>query len=163
MVTGVRPTRRSILARGLAITALLPLLAGCGGGKPPPPVIAELHITAAADINPDEAARAAPVMLKIFQLSSTGGFDAIDFYQLGDGAALGRDLVAQDELSIAPGDHRDVSQPLKDGAHYLAVVAAFRAIDRASWKSVVAVPPQGTTALNVEVSGTRVTIKAKSP
>jgi len=154
-----RVTPWAILVALLGATAL-----GCSEAPPPPPPpgIVDLTVSAAPNINPDQTGRPSPVALTVFQLSATAGLEAADFFQLGDGKLLGRDVRAQDSISITPGEQRELTRPLQEGAEYVAVVAAFRAIDRAKWKAFVQVPPHGTTRVHARIDGIKVVLDTDS-
>src|SRR5262249_28424185 len=100
-------TRRRAFA--VFVGAGLSLVTACSGSSSPG--IVELTITAADDINPDAAGRASPVVLRIYQLAAGTQFQAADFFQLFEKEAptLGPDLVAREEVIVAPSDSRKVT------------------------------------------------------
>jgi type VI secretion system protein VasD len=155
-------TRRRSFAL-CAAAALSLLVAGCGGGGPPPPGSVDLTVTATPDINPDQAGRGSPVVLRVYQLAEPTSFQAADFFQLFDKeqATLGADLVAREEVVLPPGGTLSISIALKPNAKRIAIAAAFRDIDKASWRAVVEVPPTEKTKLKAEVTKLQVTL-AKS-
>ena len=150
-------TRRRAFALCAAAFALLAV--GCGGG-PPPPGNVDLTITATNDINPDSAGRASPVVLRVYQLAEPTQFQAADFFQLFDKeqATLGADLVAREELVIPPGGTLSVPIALKPNAKRIGIAAAFRDIDKASWRAVIEVPPTEKTKLKAEVMKLQVSL-----
>jgi type VI secretion system protein VasD len=137
------------------------VLAGCFGGSSPGTV--DLTINAAPDINPDSAGRPSPVVLRVYQLAAPTQFQGADFFQLYDKEAptLGADLVAREEVTVAPGGTRNLAIALKPNAQAIGIAAAFRDIDRASWRAVIDVPPTKTTKLKAEVKKLEVSL-AKS-
>jgi len=153
---------RSIKTGLLAVAAVAySTLAGCGGASaPPPPTIAALTMTAAADINPDATGQAAPVTVRIYQLASTTAFDQADFFQLynNDQAVLGADLLGRDEVTITPGGTQQLVKDLKPGVTAVGVVAAFRDIQHANWRATAAPPANKTTAITVAIQGLNVTL-----
>jgi type VI secretion system protein VasD len=154
-------TRRRVLA--VAAAAVLPLIvAGCGGG-PPSPGMVELTINAAADINPDGSGRASPVVIHVYQLAAPTQFQTVDFFQLIDKeqAALGADLVAREEVTIAPNGTQVLTLTLKPNTQSIGIAASFRYIEKASWRAVMQVPPTKTTKLKADVTKLEVTL-AKS-
>ncbi len=153
--------RRLLWAAGLAAAAALcgPLAAA---PPAPQPTIAVLDIQAAADINPDPKGAAAPVGIRLYQLTLPDGFEAADFFALyrDDGAALGAALRGREELVLAPGRRERVSEEMKEDAHYIGVLVAYRDIDHASWRLVVPVPANKTTTFAVELAGETVRLAA---
>jgi type VI secretion system protein VasD len=150
-------TRRRAFAVFVA-TGLSLALAACGGA--PPPGIVELTITASNDINPDTGGRASPVVLRVYQLAGPTTFQAADFFQLFDKETptLAADLVGREELTIPPGGTLSLTIPLKPNTQRIGIAAAFRDIDKASWRAVVEVPPNKTTKLKAEVAKLQVSL-----
>ena len=136
-------------------------LAGCGGvSAPPPPTVAALTMTAAADSNPDASGAAAPVTVRIYQLASTATFDQADFFQLynNDQAVLGADLLGRDEVTITPGGTQQLVKELKPGVTAIGVVAAFRDIQHANWRATATPRANKTMAIAVSIQGLNVTV-----
>jgi type VI secretion system protein VasD len=154
-------TRRRAFAVSAAV-ALSLTMAACGG-SPPPPGNVDLTITATDDINPDPAGRASPVVLRVYQLAEPTTFQTADFFQLFDkeSPTLGADLVAREEVTIPPGGTLSVPIALKPNAQRIGIAAAFRDIDKASWRAVIEVPPNKTTKVKAEVMKLQVSL-AKS-
>lgn len=150
-------TRRGAFAAGLA-AILVVAMAGCSSA--PKPGIVALSISAGGDINPDATGQATPVVVRVYQLAADAQFQSADFFQLYDKeqAVLGADLLGREEVTISPGGARALSIPLKPTAQFIGIAVAFRDIDRASWRAVVAVPPHGTTQLKAMVQNLRVTL-----
>jgi type VI secretion system protein VasD len=151
-------TRRRTFALCAAAGVAL-IAAGCGGG-PPPPGSVDLTVTATNDINPDAAGRASPVVLRVYQLAEPTTFQAADFFQLFDKeqATLGGDLVAREEVVIPPGGTLSIPIALKPNAKRIGIAAAFRDIDKASWRAVIEVPPTEKSKLKAEVTKLQVTL-----
>jgi type VI secretion system protein VasD len=149
-------TRRRLFA--VSVAGGLSLVAACSGS--PSPGSVDLTISAANDINPDPAGRASPVVLRIYQLAGGTQFQAADFFQLFDKETptLGPDLVAREEVTVAPGSTRNLTVALKPNAQAIGIAASFRDIDRASWRAVVDVPPTKTTKLKAEVKKLQVSL-----
>jgi len=140
------------------------LLAACAK-EPPPPGVIDLSIRAAPDINPDGDGRPAPALVRVYQLASPVKFENADFFLLfeKEKETLGPDLVGREEIPVMPGETKTLNQPLKPNVTHLGVVAAFRDIDRATWRAVVEVPPHGTTKLESEVEKIKISLGPASP
>jgi type VI secretion system protein VasD len=118
------------------IVLLCAVLVGCA--SPPKPVISTLQITveAAADVNPDSRRRASPVSVRVYALKTLAAFEAADFFALfeKDQATLGADLVAKEELIMRPGETKVVNLKLGPEAKSLAYFAAYRDLEKATWR-----------------------------
>lgn len=135
------------------LPALLAVLLSACAKDPPPPGVVDLSIKAAEDINPDGDGKPAPALVRVYQLASPVKFENADFFLLfeKEKETLGADLVGREEIAVAPGETKTLNQPLKPNVTHIGVVAAFRDIDKATWRAVVDVPPNGTTKLESEV------------
>ena len=115
---------------------------GCGSA-PPKPVPTKLEIIASADINPDSAGRASPVVVRLYQLRTDAEFTDARFFPLYDHEkeALGQSLISRDEYSLEPGAHRKQDLPVSPDARFFGVLVAYRD-PAAQWSAVVPVPPK---------------------
>lgn len=147
------------VVRTLACLAGLALLGACGG--PPPPTLVQLTLQAGPDINPAATGEARPVVVRIYRLGGLGAFLESDFFSLEADAAgtLGRDLVGEEALSVAPGSVQRLEREFEPEARHLGIVAAFREIDRASWRAHAPVPPNQTTRLVALIEGDQVIVQ----
>jgi type VI secretion system protein VasD len=146
--------------------AVLVAVTGCGG-KPPkieppaPAPVLRVDVSAAANANAAASAKGLPIVVRLYELKSAGGFRGADFFSLYDREAeiLGDDLIARQELTLAPGQSRQVSRPLSPEARYLGVVGAYRDIDRAQWRQVAPLGGDGKNALAVFVGADAIRIE----
>jgi type VI secretion system protein VasD len=122
--------------------------------SPPKPRIVAITLESSADLNPDSDGRASPVVLRLYQLSSTDDFLNAEFVALyrNDAATLGRALIAKKELAVLPGEHSTIKLELAGDARSLGVLVAYRDIDHATWRLT------GTT----DQSALRLSLGAKS-
>lgn len=122
----------------------------------------KLTVTALAGVNPDRSGRPSPILVRVYELKATSAFDSADFFTLygKDQATLGGDLNAKNEFLLRPGDSKSVEQPTQPGTKFIAVVAAYRDIERSRWRAVAPVPPNRTTPLVIRVDAADVTIGA---
>ena len=125
---------------GAAFLAVL-LMAGCASA--PKPTQLSGRIEASATVNPSTSQRPSPLMLRVYELKSPTAFNAADFMSLyqRDQAELAADLVAREELTLAPGESRPLSKTLSPDTRYIGVVGAFRDLEHAQWRSLAAVEP----------------------
>jgi len=152
-------TRRHIAVLGLAGAGLL--LAGCAA-KPVVTTVA-VTLTAGADANPDARGRASPLTVRVYALKSPGPFEGADFFSLfeKDQATLGAELVQREEMLLRPGETKKLDLTLPADAKSIAVMAAFRDLDRARWREVVPVTTGKPQTLTVNFGARQIRIDAK--
>lgn len=158
----MRPRRWSILK--LVFAGSLLFLAGCAGApKPPPPTVIQLSLAVGSDANPDSRGRASPVIVRLFELKSRAAFDSADFFSLyeKDQSTLGSEMVAREEFQLKPMEMRQIERTLQPDTRHIGVVAAFRDLERAIWRSATVVPLNKTSAVQLRIEGRSITINAK--
>jgi len=157
--------RTRLRLRAASIVCLSALIAAaCKSAPPaPPPTIVRISVSALDRVNPDHMGRPSPVLVRVYELKTTAAFDSADFFTLygKDQATLGGDLNAKNEFLLKPGDSRMVEQPAQPGTKFVAVVAAYRDIERSRWRSTVPVPPNQTTLIDVRIDAADVSIDTK--
>jgi len=147
--------RRTILGLptlGLPFLGLL-ALTQCAGPPPPPPVLT-LTIVGSADQNPDGGGRAAPVAVRVYQLSGTAKFEQTDVFALKDNEAktLGTEAAAGSlEYLISPGETKTVKIDLKPMVSSIGVAVMYRDIDHAKWRATAPAAAHGPTVYNASV------------
>ncbi len=114
----------------------------------------EVRLTAAAGANASASGQGAPVVVRIYQLGSTAAFDKAEFFRLlnADAATLGADLIAKDEVLVAPGATRQQSLVLTDKVRAIGLFAAFRDFPRKAWRLAVPVPAGSAATVPVAVT-----------
>ncbi len=138
------PTSRSFYRRVFATTLVLLgvwMLNACASKPVVTPVA--MRAVASVDVNPDGRNRASPILVRVYALKSTGAFDSADFFSLfeKDQATLGGELVQREELLLRPGDSKPLQMTLAADVKAIAVVGAYRDLERARWRAVYAVEP----------------------
>ena len=150
-------------SKALVLFCAMVLVAGCAAPPPPAPdpTIVNLQIRSAADINPNPDGRPSPVILRIYQLKTLTAFEDADFFSLfeRDLEVLGQDLLRKDEVSLKPGDTQAITLEPKDEVRFIGVMASFRDIDQAQWKTIASISPNQTNVLYLDVIGTRAAFK----
>ncbi|TCU92996.1 type VI secretion system lipoprotein TssJ [Paracandidimonas soli] len=138
---------RMRLSRFPWIVLLAFVLAACAStsSKLASPYVVEVE--AGKAVNPTEDGRAAPVQVTVYELSSRQAFDHADFFALFERPreALAQDLLHLEQFVLQPGESRSIERPGKLEAKWLGVVVAFRDIDNAGWREVVALPEPVST------------------
>lgn len=142
-----------ILLACFAVTTL----AGCGSS----PTRLEAKVTAAENVNKDEFGRALPIVVRLYELKSTGSFQSADFFGIYDqeAATLGGDLLAREELHLRPGELKTVEREAAPEAQHLGVVGAYRQIDDARWRTTHALKPGATNKVEIQVGPNAVSIR----
>src|SRR5690606_42014295 len=51
--------------------------------------------------------------------------------------ALAPDLVVQEELELRPGERRELKLFVREGSHYVGVLAAYRDLPETAWRFVI--------------------------
>ena len=145
MFAAVESARRAPVRvlQGLVL-AFFALLAGCSSAPPAPkPTPVKATVQAAADVNPDTLKRASPLVVRIYELKSAAAFEAADFLSLydRDQATLGAEMVGREEFTMRPGESRPWEKNIGPEVRFIGVMAAYRDIEHARWKTLVAVKP----------------------
>lgn len=143
-----RACGRAALVAGL-------LLCGCASRPEPPPepLVVSARAIAAADVNPDAAGRASPVLVRLYLLRSEAAFAGADFGALyaDERSVLGAALLERHELLLAPGSEQALRLPLPPGTVCIGAIAAFRDVRSARWRARIDAPQQSTGELRVQV------------
>ncbi len=139
------------------------ILSGCGifgGTSEPEPVILDLTISASKNLNPDIEKRASPIVIRIYQLTQIDTFNNSDFFALyeNDQSILAKDLKYREEIEIKPGQSSVKPLEINAASKYIAVLAAFRDLDRAQWKSFLEIDPLNLQSLKIELGEFKVII-----
>lgn len=133
-------------------------LQACGGSTPKKLMI---QYEASAQMNPDLNLRPSPLVINSYQLSSLNSFQEADFFSLYDQAktVLGKELLYQDQIEIKPNQVLKTEQDYFDRTKYLAFIAAFRDIDHAVWKKIIAIKPKEKKPILVLLSAEEMEVK----
>ena len=155
------------VSRLLAIVVVaLSMLSACSSpvvpAKPDPTVVT-VSLAATNTINVDARNRANPVVVRLYLLKNSAAFDVADFFSLFDKdmEVLGDAVVAHDEIVLKPGETRALDPKVADGAKVIAVLAAFRDVNRAAWRATAPVVANRTNEVTVSLDGTRVAVAAR--
>ncbi len=142
---------------GAAVASLVLslMLVSCAKPPPPPPKPTVLQINLAVDVNanPDSRGRASPVVARMLELKSLATFQSTDFFSLFDHEkdALGSELVAKEEFLLQPGENQQFTRELQPDTRFVAVLAAYRDIERSRWRASIPVTLNETTPVTISV------------
>jgi type VI secretion system protein VasD len=144
--------RQATLTQGIGIALLfaLAITAGCGGKaapikvdmpklpEAPPPTELLIDVTATTRLNIGPGGDSAPLMVRFYELTDSGGFMSADYFRLlnDDRSALAGDLVAKEQVSFRPGQTRTITKNLNPTTRYVGIFAAYRTTDGTIWKAV---------------------------
>jgi len=142
------------------------LIAGCASPPkppPPPPTVIKVSVEVVPGVNPDARGRASPVVVKFFELKSLAAFESADFFSLfeKDKETLGAESVAREEMQLQPQENRKFERELQPETRFVGVVAAFRDLERATWRAAVAVPAHKTTPVTIRLDARSVALTAR--
>lgn len=160
---GVWPARIQAAKRLMLAACVLSLVA-CA--KPPPPVVSDvtLLVNAGVDVNPDSRKRPSPVTVRVYALKSAAPFESADFFSLydKDSATLGAELVQKEELLLRPGEAQQMNLKLGAEVKALAVMAAFRDLERARWREVHMLDVGKPVEVTVRLNGSRISLEKRA-
>lgn len=146
------------IVKTLFILLLLAGLTGCFGGNS----IVKLNasVDAAKDVNPDPGGRPSPVVVRVYQLRSLDTFKSADFFAIYDSevATLGQTLVRRDEFELQPGTKTDYIDNIDPSTKYIGVLAAFRDLDNARWRSFIKLPEENKIYLKIDLESLAVSV-----
>lgn len=118
-----------------------------------------LHLVADDQLNPGATGDPAPVRVRLYELKNAANFMRADYFALAERATptLGADLIEQDEIWVHPGEHRQFSRTLNSQTRYVGLVVAYRDIDQAQWRALLAIAPGQTHKflINLDARGVR--------
>jgi len=103
----------------------------------------DITLMAAADLNPDDKGRAAPIMVRIYELRSEAGFESADYFTLlqHDKALIGSDLLVREEFIMRPGDVKTIRRKSHPDLAAIGVLAGYRDLAHADWRAVQKLEP----------------------
>lgn len=131
------------------MACLLLLLSGCSlglgaltGPRQELPVPLEITIMATEDANPAINGRPSPVVVTLFELSTTSNFLSTDFFSLqsSGGTVLADELVGIEQHSLLPGEIRIIRRKAGLRSRFLGVIAGFRDLENSMWRTSISLP-----------------------
>jgi type VI secretion system protein VasD len=127
---------------------------------PPPPTVINLQIEVESNINPDIDGRAAPVMLRIYELREISAFNSADFFALYDKeqATLSADLARKQEFLLKPGEIKTLTLEPDADVRNLGFFAAFRQLDTAQWRAIAPVKAHQTQTYKIKLKANELSV-----
>jgi type VI secretion system VasD/TssJ family lipoprotein len=105
-----------------------------------------LSLQAERSLNTDRQQGSASLALRVYVLRDGQAIQRASFDSLydNDEATLGAALLRREIVHLRPGESREMVLTLGDEARYVAVVAAYRELERSQWRTVLALPADDT-------------------
>ncbi len=130
--------------------------------KPPEGATLQVTIVASPLVNPDLNGRPSPILVRIYQLTNDELFKQADFQALyeRDREVLLDTAVGRHEMIMGPGGIRAITTSVKPEARFIAVMAAYRKIDEATWKISVPLLGKTDTVLRADIQRLKVELRA---
>jgi type VI secretion system protein VasD len=106
------------------------------------PIRLELSLVASNDVNPDDQKRAAPIVVRVYELKTDATFNSADYFSLQDKdkTVLADDLVARDQFQLRPGEQAVIRRTIDPATTRLGILAAYRDLPNSVWRVVYALP-----------------------
>lgn len=134
---------------GLLAIAIMVLLSACASA--PTREKLDMQISATVDVNPDMQGRPSPIILHIMELSTAEQFNSLDYMSLTQpsGTALGAALLSKNQMVLQPGDNRQLPMELNPLTTAIGLVAGYRDIDNAVWRTSLPVTQGSTKGISI--------------
>jgi type VI secretion system protein VasD len=153
---------RAVLPTARLFTVLLPCLLLLGGCSlfSKSPTTTQITVSADAQVNVDSRKRATPIAVRVYLLRNTTAFSTADFFSLWEKEqqTLAEAIQWREELMLKPGESRVLDRRDAADAKFVAVVGAFRNIDKASWRASEALIPNKHNKIIISAVGDKVSV-----
>lgn len=131
--------RRTLLQGAIATPPLLAVLAGCASTARSMPTPYAVSIRIDDGVNPDARGKAAPILVKVFELKSSGNFESSDYFALQDRdrETLATELVNADQAIMRSGEERVFKREAGLDSRAIGIIAGYRKLETARWRTVL--------------------------
>lgn len=155
------PQRKSIVLSCIATFMALVFVSGCATTARVLNLDTEvvLNLQVWPNINPDEAGRSSPLVIRVFELKDARQFQTEDFIGLFQESKerLGGDLVAERRLrELAPGLDREEVLKVDPSVRYIGLLAEFVQYENAQARLVFPIEAHRTTEKIIWVNKTSI-------
>jgi type VI secretion system protein VasD len=125
---------------------------------PPPPTKVSVMLRADDDVNAAIDGTGRPLQVRLLQLAGVNEFMEADFFALDADpkAALGDAFIKEERETLTPGKLDPWQRTLEEGTRFLGVMAAYRDVGTAQWRTYVEVPRNQTTLYEARFGATGV-------
>jgi type VI secretion system protein VasD len=115
-------------------------LGGCAATAKsmPTPYVVSIRVDD-GDVNPNGSGRAAPILVKVFELRSSANFESADYFSLQDRdrETLAMELVNTDQAMMRGGEERSFKREAGLDSRSIGVIAGYRRLESARWRVVL--------------------------
>lgn len=117
---------------------VMPSLAHAQFSHPREQTKLDITVTAEAGVNPDDKGRAAPILVRIYELKSEASFESADYFSLhaSDKTVMGADLLVREEFILRPGEVKKIRRMSHPELTAIGVVAGYRELAQTEWRVV---------------------------
>ncbi|WP_447771441.1 type VI secretion system lipoprotein TssJ [Variovorax boronicumulans] len=134
--------RRTLIQGALATPPLLAGLsgiAGCASTAKSMPTPYAITVRIDEGVNPDGRGQSAPILVKVFELKSSGNFETADYFALQDRdrETLMTELVNADQAILRSGEERVFKREAGLDSRAIGVIAGYRKLEAARWRIVL--------------------------
>lgn len=149
---------RSVLTLGFALA-----VTGCSFFGDEEGAEVQLNVMVDKQVNPDPSGRASPLVIKIYELNDKLAFETKDFFSVYDGSdkELAQAIIKQKEYQVNPGHEIHQALVASPKTNYVAIVAAFRDIEVAKWRSIAKVVPGEEHNVTFTLKGVTIEVDAQ--
>ncbi len=147
--------------RRAVMLAALGALGACGAS----PTRTSLNLSAAAGLNPNQAAQPSPLVVRVYELKSVDTFNQLQFFDLFDQdvAKLGADLLNRRELEIQPGATVTWQREADPAARFVGAIAGYRDLTNITWRASVALRAEARNTINLRLDERSMTVTLAQP
>lgn len=132
--------RRTLLQGALATSpSWAGLVSGCASTAKSLPTPYAVSIRIDEGVNPDGRGKAAPILVKVFELKSSGNFETADYFALQDRdrETLSTELVNADQAILRSGEERTFKREAALDSRAIGIIAGYRKLEEARWRIVL--------------------------
>ncbi|KAF1067767.1 type VI secretion system lipoprotein TssJ [Variovorax sp.] len=131
--------RRTLLRSAIVTSPWLAGLGGCASTAKSMPTPYAVSIKVDDGVNPDGRGQAAPILVKVFELKSSGNFETADYFALQDRdrETLAAELVNADQAILRSGEERTFKREAGLDSRAIGVIAGYRKLENARWRLVL--------------------------
>ena len=136
------------------------LIAGCASNKPPPSLKIMMSIEVDDLVNINDQGVPSPIVVRLYELKTNSAFEQSAFFDLfdNDTAKLGTDMLGRRELELKPGDKLYFTREAAYESRYLGVIAGYRELGKAEWRSIAEIVPERDNEMLVRVLPLRIEV-----
>ena len=136
-------------------------VAGCA--STPKPAVVQISLDVQPSVNPDSRGRPSPIVMRLYEIKSLAAFNTADFFSIfdRDKETLGTELLAREEFQLRPGEKRQFNRQLQPETRYVGVIAAFRDLEHSQWRTVLAVTPNKTSGVLIQLDAKKITMSPR--